>query len=300
MSEEELKINDNLAGAAPAPAADSAVSDEDATVVHLGPMPVPEKKQSAVAGSAPVLPEEIIGAQSNDLVGTASVILTIAAELRRPHVNIDLAKLRQSLSLEIEAFKVKAKNNGIAESQVTLARYALCAVLDEFVLDTPWGANSNWSEHSLLTTFHQDSAGGAKFFAILTKLQQTPSINAELLELLYICLALGFVGKYRVTQGGNDKLRSIKQTLYRQILEQRGEQNVELSPQLTTLDAEQVNTVKRVPVLRLCCIVLVCLALAFSVFRLVLNSYAGDTMKNFRSIIIENTQSTDGSRVAES
>lgn len=277
--------------------------DEDATIVQSLESLAIDKSPSAdnqpKKSSKPRTAKAFVAAAGNSLCAAASTILNVAAQLRRPHTNIDLAKLRQSLTVEINAFNVKAKNSGIEESHITLARYVLCAVLDEFVLDTPWGANSNWSEYSLLNTFHQDSSGGAKFFAILEKMQQNPAINLEMLELLYTCVSLGFLGKYRITNGGKEQLASIKATLYGQIEVQRGETNQSFTSENTLLDPIKVNNVKRVPFLRLCLIVFVVLLVVFLGFKVVVSSNGNSTVKKLRSIVIENTINSDGQRVAK-
>jgi type VI secretion system protein ImpK len=53
------------------------------------------------------------------------------------------------------------------------ARYVLCTTLDEVVLNTPWGRASQWSENSLLITFHNEAWGGEKFFELLDSVVPT-------------------------------------------------------------------------------------------------------------------------------
>jgi type VI secretion system protein ImpK len=307
MSEEKLEqktIDEKMSTAKESPVHDVTIIDEDATVVQSldnlssakkAPGDSKEKKSPKAAAQA----KQFVAATGNSLCAAASILLSIAAELRRPHTNIDLAKLRKSLTVEINAFNLKAKNNGIEESHITLARYVLCAVLDEFVLDTPWGANSNWSEYSLLNTFHQDSSGGAKFFAILEKMQQSPAINLDMLELLYTCLSLGYLGKYRITSGGKEQLASIKTTLYRQIESQRGETDLSFTVGPALLDPKKVNKIKRVPVLRLVIIVVASLIVIFLGFKIIINSKTNTTVEKLRSVVIDNTVNTDGQRIAK-
>lgn len=269
---------------------------EDATVVQsleaIALEQSEEKPNKVVKG-------EFVAASGNDLYAAASTLLDIAAELRRPHTNIDLAKLRQSLTAEINAFNLKAKNKGIAETQITLARYILCATLDEFVLDTPWGANSNWSEYSLLNTFHQDSSGGAKFFEILDKMKQEPSTNLSILEIIYTCLALGYLGKYRITHGGSEQVTAIKASLYRQIKTQRGEMVDSYISRAELLKASKVNKIKRVPVLRLVIIAAIALVIIYSIFKIFISRDANKTMDNYRNIVVESTFNQDGNRATE-
>ena len=98
------------------------------------------------------------------------------------------------------------------------------------VLNTPWGSNSQWPSQSMLSTFHRETSGGQKFFTLLERMQQNPGANINLLELVAICLALGFQGKYRVVQGGLSYIETIRSQLHQQIAMIRGEYERELSP----------------------------------------------------------------------
>ncbi|WP_206197454.1 type IVB secretion system protein IcmH/DotU, partial [Pseudomonas viridiflava] len=95
-------------------------------------------------------------------------------------------------------------HHAIEHDQMLAARYVLCTVLDEAVLTTAWGSSSNWSTMSLLSHFHQETFGGEKFFQLLERLGSNPARHLHLLELMYLCLALGLKGKYRVTLRAND------------------------------------------------------------------------------------------------
>ena len=91
------------------------------------------------------------------------------------------------------------------------ARYVLCAALDEAVLSTPWGAQSEWAQHPLLVTLHREAWGGEKFFDMLERISTDFARHIDLIELQYLVLAFGFTGKYHVMERGQDKLASIAQ-----------------------------------------------------------------------------------------
>jgi type VI secretion system protein ImpK len=130
----------------------------------------------------------------------------------------------------VRGFETCARSRGLADSVVLPARYALCALVDEAILGTPWGSESIWSKQGLLITFHKEAWGGEKFFQALERLMAYPGGNLPMLELLYLCLALGFEGRYRVRDGGRDQLDAVRERLYQTIRVQRGEPERELSP----------------------------------------------------------------------
>ena len=69
---------------------------------------------------------------------------------------------------------------------VLAARYALCAGLDEAVLSTPWGDQSEWAQHPLLVALHREAWGGEKFFEMLDRISQDPTRYIDLMELQYL------------------------------------------------------------------------------------------------------------------
>jgi type VI secretion system protein ImpK len=280
--------------------------DEDATIIQTVPARKVESSPAAsnqeyshVTRAAPAATKHSSSAGAgttstvtfsqgeNKLLTAASNILSIIAELKRPQQDLDLSKLRQHLTLEINSFDVKAKSYSIPETNVVLARYVLCAVSDEFVLDTPWGANSNWSEYSLLSVFHQDSAGGQKFFSILEKIAQEPASNIELIELMYSCLTLGFVGKYRITERGHDQLASLKESVYKQIRAQRGERDNSLSVAIAA-KAKQANRVQQIPYLKLLGIIASVLLVVYLMFHFIIKHQSNTVTQELRGVVVDN------------
>ena len=101
------------------------------------------------------------------------------------------------------------------DDQRNIARYALCTVLDEAIQMTPWGGTANWAQQSLLIHFFKESWGGEKFFQILDKMAETPAKFAHLLELFYVCLALGFMGRFQLADAaGRQAIADLKGRLY--------------------------------------------------------------------------------------
>ena len=64
---------------------------------------------------------------------------------------------------------------------------------------------------------------------------------------MYLCLSLGFEGKYRVQARGMLELEGIRDALYRQIRQLRGDVPRELSPHWEGLNDQRRNLVRIVP-----------------------------------------------------
>ena len=126
-------------------------------------------------------------------------------------------KVRELLVNDINYFTNALTENNTQNSEIMLAQYILCAFCDELIGTTYWGKDNNWSNNSLLVYFHNETYSGKKFFQILQQLLKTPARYIDLLELMYMCLSLGFEGKYRIQNRGKMELDSIRENLYKQL-----------------------------------------------------------------------------------
>jgi type VI secretion system protein ImpK len=120
-------------------------------------------------------------------------------------------------------------------------------LLDETVLNTPWGSQSGWGHNSLSSLFYKKLIGGEEFFQILDRLKQQPSQNRDLLELAYMCLSLGFEGKYRYTNNGLLTLERQRQDLYLLIQQIKGDPQPELSTHWRGVGEEPNPLMRHVP-----------------------------------------------------
>jgi type VI secretion system protein ImpK len=183
----------------------------------------------------------------NPLVSAAAPLLAVVSQIRNTMAHRDIAGLRTRLIDEMRAFEANARARGVSPEFALTARYVLCSLVDETVLSTPWGSESFWSKQGLLLTFHNETWGGEKFFLLLDKLAPDPSNNLHLLELMYICLALGFEGRYRLLQGGRAQLEDLRERLYRIIRTQRGDFERGLSPHWQGVQDRRNPLIRHVP-----------------------------------------------------
>lgn len=159
----------------------------------------------------------------NPLIAAASTIFTLTAKLRESESYTDINGLYQQLTHEIRAFENNAQSQNYRSDIILVARYVLCALLDETILNTSWGKISNWERHKLLVTFHSEQNGDERFFAILDRIIEDPALHIDLLELLYLCLNYGFEGKYRYQENGKAVLDTVIDKLFERIRYQRGD-----------------------------------------------------------------------------
>ena len=188
-----------------------------------------------------------LGMGLNPLVRAASALLLLSGQLRGTLAGPDIPTLRRHTLDEIRRFEDRARANGVQNEVVLAARYALCAALDEAVLSTPWGAQSEWAQQTLLVALHREAWGGEKFFDMLDRISQDPRRHIDLMELQYLCLAFGFAGKYQVSDRGHSQLSDVQHDLYRRIRDHRGASPTDLSLRWKGLQDRRNPLIRYVP-----------------------------------------------------
>ncbi|TBW06736.1 DotU family type IV/VI secretion system protein [Azotobacter chroococcum subsp. isscasi] len=243
-----------------------------------------EELEERMIYAARLRPAEPFNPGLNPLAGAAAALLAEAVQLRHAGQAEDLHALNRRLGDELRLFEQRALQAGIENSEVMAARYVLCTLLDEAVVTTPWGNESEWSQMSLLSRFHNETFGGEKVFRLLERLGRDPVKHLALLELIYLCLALGFEGQYRVLPRGMLELEAIRDALYRQIRQLRGDVPREISPHWQGLEDGRRRLVRVVPGWLLALSTLLCLALLYGGFAWVLGEQRERVLQPFQVV----------------
>jgi type VI secretion system protein ImpK len=195
--------------------------DPEATIA----IPTPGRKRDADAPALPTAPAAgseaatvDIGALGglNPLIAAANPVLAVVAQIRHALKHPDPEGLRASLRQSILDFETAARGTRAGEEAIAAASVALRALVDESAASTPWGAA--WG-----------TDGGEKFFELLEKASADPSANRDLLEFFYVCLALGFEGRYRQAADGRQVLAERRGKLFEQLRARRPARDGELS-----------------------------------------------------------------------
>ncbi|WOD09765.1 type IVB secretion system protein IcmH/DotU [Pseudomonas sp. NyZ704] len=240
-----------------------------------------DKLEERMVYAARLRPAETLNLGINPLVAVASALLSEMVRLQQSYEREDLFALKDRLSSEIKRFEHRALQDGAESSQVMAARYVLCTALDEAVVTTPWGNESEWSQMSLLSSFHNETFGGEKFFQLLERLSRDPVKHLPMLELMYICMSLGFEGKYRVLPRGTLELEALRDSLYRQIRQLRGDVPRDISPHWQGLTENRRRLIRIVPLWLVTLFTLICLGVIFGVFNWMLTEQRDAALKPF-------------------
>ena len=197
----------------PMPGGQRAAARAAAPPVAPPPEPAPARAEPpSVPQSADLL--AMSGAFTEPLLAAAAPLLQLLARLRNTASPPDQGDMRDRTAREMREFERRARDAGVAMDQVRPAHYAICAALDDVVLATPWGAHGRWSQRTLTATFHGDQQGGAGFFDQLRLFRTEPAKHLAVLQVMYICMALGFMGPFRGAADGAERMERIREQTY--------------------------------------------------------------------------------------
>lgn len=159
----------------------------------------------------------------NPLTTGAAPLFYLVEKLQFLENSPELNKLHEDLIHELKAFENQAQSHGYRSNFILAARLVLSQWIDETILRTRWGRESDWSQYPLTDMVQNEATETKSFFLILNHCLQDPVTYIDLLELMYLCLSLGFEGEYRYLDRGYIKLAEIRDTLFHTISRQRGE-----------------------------------------------------------------------------
>lgn len=202
-------------------------------MTHTGTSSPPEAEASLV--QAPLVqaktgPEQALPVGVSPMLDAAAPLLSLLGRVRNIASVPDPTALRNSAVGELRRFEQRLRGEKLPLDLIRSAHYALCASLDDVVRNTPWGSHGPWTDSSLVATFHGEVRSGERFFEVLAQLRRESEKFLPVIELMYLCMALGMQGRYRLSPRGPAELDRVREETYAVIA--RGRQTMEraLSP----------------------------------------------------------------------
>src|ERR1700730_232982 len=173
---------------------------------------------------------ETIAIGVNPLIAAAGPLLQLLARLHNTSNQPDPGDLLERSVRAMRSFEQRVRELGLPIELLRPAHYAICASLDDVVLNTPWGSTGTWAARSLVSSFHQEVRSGERFFDLLGQMRQNPGKFLPIIELMYLCMSLGFQGQYRLSPRGPAELDRLREETYAVIVRQRQAAEPDLSP----------------------------------------------------------------------
>jgi type VI secretion system protein ImpK len=86
-----------------------------------------------------------------------------------------------------------ADHAGFAQQEYNEARFAVCAWIDEAILNSNLPEREAWLGELLQRTFYSTNKAGEEFY---TRMESLTEANGQVRDVFHHCLALGFKGRY--------------------------------------------------------------------------------------------------------
>ncbi len=128
----------------------------------------------------------------NPLVTAAQPLLSLIERLKFS-TKTTLSDYKLNLLHELKAFETRARNYNYDEETILLSIYLIIATLD----DLSQQAEPFILFHELLPESSLEKTPDEQVYIILETIIDKPDHYLDLLELIYLCLTIGFQGKYK-------------------------------------------------------------------------------------------------------
>ncbi len=227
----------------------------------------------------------VLTISNNPLVDCAEDLLSICVQLPHAKVYDDIQALRKQCIELLKNYENSLKTHAIAEDMIESASYCLCCFIDEVVLNTSWGGNSSWASESLLSSYHNETSGGQYFYTLLDQALNANIDQHQLIELMYLCLTLGFIGKMRIEPKGAQKLEALRDRAYQIVLSYQRETTKELSPGWQEKVVKDTEFSHPFPLWVIGALFSVVLLFIYMAFSYQINNHSSSAYKNLTALV---------------
>ena len=146
--------------------------------------------------------EQFQGAsRCNVLLRLGADLLALLAMMPRMGQPVDINRMRDRIQGQLVQMRSEGGFLSCHPWALEKTGLVLSAALDEAVLKMPWGKTSGWANDTLLSRIYGLRNGGDLFYQLLEQARLQPEQLIEFLELQYVLLRLGFVGRYHDQPG---------------------------------------------------------------------------------------------------
>ncbi|MGH7496402.1 MAG: type IVB secretion system protein IcmH/DotU [bacterium] len=174
-----------------------------------------------------------------------SEVFTLILQMRSAREFGDPMVLRQRINDLLRRFAGRAKGASFEREPIEAAVFAFVAFVDETVFNSEWSGKNAWLEFPLQMEHYNHFNAGQEFFTRLDEFRQRANLHAEILEVYYMCMVLGFRGKYQLE--GPEKIKSLVEDVHHELRRVTGQASGLLSPHGKPRDAVVATVKESVP-----------------------------------------------------
>ncbi|NNF06746.1 MAG: DotU family type IV/VI secretion system protein [Candidatus Eisenbacteria bacterium] len=242
-------------------------------------------KRGPKPASAPVPSEQAAAVEEKHrtLSELAADIFSLVLTLR---VNTDFGdptETRQRIHRLFEVFENEAAKQGVTETAIADAKFAIVALLDEGILNSQWEGKDQWRIMSLQQELYKMNIAGEEFYRRLDKLRENIGANRDVAEVYFDCLSLGFEGRFKLF--GREKLDALIADLSKELAAGKGWSMSSLSPRWRRPDDFSESVGEGVPVWVTALFFIPGAALLVVLFSLLARKNASATAEKLRELV---------------
>ena len=115
-------------------------------------------------------------------------------------------RVKADITRLMSDIEIRTGQSNITPDDYDLARFAVVAWVDETLLSSPWQDKDRWQKESLQRLYYQTADAGEIFF---DRLNSIGLHQRDVREVYYLCLAMGFKGRY-IHEGDDYLLDQLK------------------------------------------------------------------------------------------
>lgn len=156
------------------------------------------------------------GLEVNPVISSSLHLILLSKKISESNdcTEKEIEEFKKDFINEILSISAKLSTLSIYDEQdITRFRYCLCVFIDEMVMKNQSFMSSTYSLNSLSIRFFKEPSGGNKFFGIMDKWLENPAKQKDMLEFIYVCLILGYKGKFSVDDEGDKKLHLLMENI---------------------------------------------------------------------------------------
>ncbi|MBI1179380.1 MAG: hypothetical protein GC201_02405 [Alphaproteobacteria bacterium] len=139
----------------------------------------------------------------NPLLVSGAALLTLAETLRqKPEEFAGLADIKAAAQRALKAYRTASGRTELDAETVKSGVTVLGALIDDLVLNGPWPGKSEWRQRPMAGPSRDPRGAGQQVIDLLEEVLVDPGRRYYLLELVYVVMALGFEGPFRIDARG--------------------------------------------------------------------------------------------------
>lgn len=193
-----------------------------------------------------------------------------------------LQNYRERVCQAFSDFERKAMASNGDNYTVMQAKYGLTAYIDEVVSRSDWAGRADWMSKPLQLQYFNEHTAGEGFFDHLQRLREFGEQYIDVLELYYVCMQLGFQGRYRLYHP--EQLLGVQADLRGQIEAVRGVSTNQLSSDIAAEHVFKKRFFQNISWLGWVGITMVVISIIYIGFSMVINSRANESIAKIEAI----------------